>query len=205
MLKIPVRLDFRAFGPLEAARIANVKPALIRDWRRRGIVATDANPKFYTPGFVAHMLLLSELSDQGFPIKRLGFLTNAIGMILHYALEERSAWELKQEREIYSSGEFKLSSVSLMSEPYAVRPNHPAHYKSPFENDLETPPWQFMIIREDEHELTNDIAQPWAIPPLAAVMTVVDLQQIGKKFAYRAKGHFAQFLADQLPESGTIA
>lgn len=108
-------LAYTSFQPSDLEKITGMKPALVRDWRRRDLIhesldRTDAG--FPTPT-AAELLLLARLSDHGIGPKRVYGWTRAFsGMIVHYALDHRAAWQSDEAWEAWRDQEIRRSPPS---------------------------------------------------------------------------------------------
>jgi len=94
-IRIP---EFRhaSFLPMEVEAITNIKPATIRDWRRRGLIRRpdgDGWQRFHL-GEVAELLILRTLSEQGIGPQRVGaWLPAMASHVTHHAMASEDAWE----------------------------------------------------------------------------------------------------------------
>lgn len=94
-IRIP---EFRhaTFLPMEVEAITNIKPATIRDWRRRGFVRRSDGEGWqrFDLGAVAELLILRTLSEQGIGPQRVGaWLPALVSHVTQHAMANEEAWE----------------------------------------------------------------------------------------------------------------
>lgn len=83
-------------SPAELERIAGLKPALLRDWRRRKLIhpSLERTSSGFTVWAAAELLLLARLADHGIGPKRVyGWTRGVSHRIVVYALSDATAWQ----------------------------------------------------------------------------------------------------------------
>jgi hypothetical protein len=99
-------LAYTVFQPIELERITGMKPALIRDWRRRDLIheSLDRSEAGFSALTAAELLLLARLSDHGIGPKRVyGWTRGFSGIILHHALDDPTAWRSQEAWEAWKA------------------------------------------------------------------------------------------------------
>mgnify|MGYP001416538295 CR=1 FL=1 len=102
-IRIP---EFRnaTFLPMEVEAITNIKPATIRDWRRRGFIRRPDGEGWQRFDLVelAELLVLRTLSDQGIGPQRVGAWLPAIGgRVANHALASETAWAAPDDYRVW--------------------------------------------------------------------------------------------------------
>jgi len=102
-----VTFTYRSFQPAELEAITGLKPALIRDWRRRSLIhpSLDRTTSGFPAATVAEFMLLARLSDHGIGPKRVyGWSRAFAGKILTHALDDVSAWASADDYDAWQTG-----------------------------------------------------------------------------------------------------
>jgi hypothetical protein len=150
--------DSIRFQPSEAEAITGVSTVLLRDWRRRGILAQHNNGKAggFSIGALAEIALLNALSVHGIGPKTVhGWSFSMVGSIVSFALAAPEAWDTAED---FSAWQRETSS------------NRPRRYT---------------VITGLGVRNTD---QPMSLPmgDDESVLTVVDLQHIGDAIRHKA-------------------
>lgn len=109
------RIVYADFQPNELEKITGMKPALIRDWRRRNLIhsSLDRTEAGFSAPAVAELLLLARLSEHGIGPKRVYGWTRAFAaMVLYYALDDVRAWAGNEGWQAWEAGGIAWNSHS---------------------------------------------------------------------------------------------
>jgi hypothetical protein len=113
MIRNPV-FGYSTFKPAEVEAITGLSTALLRDWRRRKIIhhTLDKGPNGYSLGAVAELLVLKVLSDHGIGPKTVfGSSGNLAGNVMHFALDEPTAWATPDEWQLWEKDQRGEASI----------------------------------------------------------------------------------------------
>jgi hypothetical protein len=121
-------LIYSTFQPVELEKITGMKPALIRDWRRRELIheSLDRSEVGFSAATAAELLLLARLSDHGIGPKRVYGRTRAFsGVILYHALDDATAWRSQEAWEAWKadqgSGKTPDRYLAVYPAPHGLR------------------------------------------------------------------------------------
>jgi hypothetical protein len=165
-------LAYTHFLPSDLEKITGMKPALIRDWRRRDLIheSLDRNETGFSAPTAAELLLLARLSDHGIGPKRVYGWTRAFSSkVLFHALNDASAW---RSAEAWSAWQGQEAERTPPERYLAVYP----------------PPHGLRAINGLSHVLSGDLE----------IATVVNLESLGNHLRVSA----GQPLADVVWTNG---
>jgi hypothetical protein len=165
-------LAYTHFLPGDLEKITGMKPALVRDWRRRDLIheSLDRNETGFSAPTAAELLLLARLSDHGIGPKRVYGWTRAFSSkVLFHALNDASAWRSAEAWNAWQSQEAERKP--------------PERYLAVY-----PPPHGLRAINGLSHVLSGDLE----------IATVVNLESLGNHLRVSA----GQPLADVLWTNG---
>ena len=165
-------LAYTHFLPGDLEKITGMKPALVRDWRRRDLIheSLDRNETGFSAPTAAELLLLARLSDHGIGPKRVYGWTRAFSSkVLFHALNDASAW---RSAEAWSAWQGQEAERTPPERYLAVYP----------------PPHGLRAINGLSHVLSGDLE----------IATVVNLESLGNHLRVSA----GQPLADVVWTNG---
>lgn len=170
--KHPKIFKIRAWSLSNFQKLSGMTPALIRDWRRRGLAPESEGGKLKLES-VAQLLLLSELTAHGFGPKRVKGVAEQFSDALRgHALQHRSAWV--DDR------------------------SHAAWLESSFGKKAKP---RFIVIESagDTATAIDDLSE--LNQDGSVVVSIIDLERLGRKLGERLAQH-PSALADSREDTG---
>lgn len=194
-------LATREFSAAEIAAVARIKPALIRDWRRRGIIGepTGTGQKMYSIYDGALIFLLAKLSAHGLSVKWTPARNLAAEMLAHFVALQREAWATNEDWTTYREGIPTLLRMTIdggSDHIKAAEDNGADQWYLDELRALETRPpegWRYLVIEDDWHDVAVNLDDALANTTGSGVVSIVDMARLGAMFVANVSGPIACF------------